>query len=119
MTQQVEDEPNANLPLGRLFKIVNSDIVLDLMLEGYSISFSKDEIVEITSLPANDVDAILENLEAEGIIKKTKVGFDVEYRANFSSPRTAGLFEYVRATLDKNLEDRLQDQSGQLQKGLS
>ena len=109
MAQELKKDTSneSNLPLTRLFKMPNTERILDLVLEGYNTQFTKNEMAELNSLSLENTEAILKNLLEEKIIKKEKLGFDVCYKANFSSKRAAGLFEYVRATLDENFESNL------------
>ena len=109
MTQELEKNVsgNNNLPLSRLFKIPATEKILDLLLEGYNMQFTNNEIAELTELSLKDTEVILKNLLSEKIIKKEKMDFDVCYSANITAKRTAGLFEYVRATLDENFESNL------------
>lgn len=108
MAQELEENTDSSrLPISRLFSVRNTDRVLDLLLEAYNMSFTKDEISKISGLSEKDTENILKHLLNEKIIKNEKSVFDLHYRADFSSNRTTGLFEYTRATLDDNFERNL------------
>lgn len=78
--------------------------VLDCLFSNYEIPQTESDICSYTQVSNHQVNVILDNLLEEKIIKKEK---DVEtdvFLANFSSPKTMGLFSYYRAVLDENLE---------------
>ena len=99
-------ENEENLPLVRLFKTSTAK-VLDLIFESYNTQFTKNEISEINNISLESTEQVLQELLNEGMLKKERVGLDTFYKANFSSARTEGLFQYVRATLDENFDSNL------------
>ena len=99
-------DSEAELPLIRLFKTPTAKI-LDFLFENYDSSYTEKEISDINDISIENVKEILGELVKENILKITKEGVDVFYQGNFSSPRTEGLFSYVRATLEENFDSNL------------
>src|SRR5437879_5776863 len=100
---QTLDNNDGQLPLARLFNNPTSANILDFLLSNYDLKYSDGEISKINNVPIDLTKNILHALLEEKIIKSEKNALDTVYCANFSSERTNGLFRYMRATLDENL----------------
>jgi len=100
---QTLDDNHGQLPLARLFSNPSSADILDFLLSNYGLKYSDGEISKINNVPIDSTKNILQTLLEEKIIKSEKDALDTVYYANFSSERTNGLFSYIRATLDENL----------------
>ncbi len=78
--------------------------VIDCFLSNYEIPLSIKDICDITNLSPNNINPILSKLQNQNIIKSEKDSNETAFIANFTSPKTMGLFQYYRAVLDENLE---------------
>lgn len=100
------DEEN-QLPLTRLFNTASAK-VLDFLLTNEGLSYTEDEISELTLIPARTLQRSIQTLLNENIIKRErKNGRTFYYTANLTSPRVSGLLSYINSTLIYNLEQAI------------
>ena len=97
-------QKEVRLPLERLFGTANAR-VMDFLLEHDGLKYSESEISAIAGVPPRTLQKSLQLLLKEDMIKRSKNGGRVyDYTANLTSPRVAGLLEYVNATVISNFE---------------
>ncbi len=106
MEEVVNEE--IQLPLTRLFNTTTAK-VLDFLLTNEGLSYTEDEMSELTAIPSRTLQRSLQTLLNENIIKRErKSGRTFYYTANLSSPRVSGLLSYINSTLMSNLEEATQ-----------
>jgi len=103
LLEQAKDHTQAQLPLERLFPKDDTAKVLDFFLENYSLSCAEKKISKVIGVSDTELSTILKNLVTEKILESEKNGLEIKYFLNSKFPRTVGLFQYFRATLDDNL----------------
>jgi len=102
----LENEEN-QLPLTRLFNTSTAK-VLDFLLTNEGLSYTEDEISELTLIPTRTLQRSIQTLLNENIIKRErKNGRTFYYTANLTSPRVSGLLSYINSTLIYNLEQAI------------
>lgn len=102
----LEHEEN-QLPLTRLFNTSNAK-VLDFLLTNEGLTYTEEEISELTLIPARTLQRSLQTLLSENVIKRErKNGRTFYYTANLTSPRVSGLLSYINSTLIYNLEQAI------------
>lgn len=105
--QDQQTNTNNLLPLERIFDI-SSAKVLDFLLLNQKFDYSESDISNLANIPPRTLQRILPNLINENIIIRTrKSSKSFMYQANLESKRTSALLEYVKATMEENL-DRLE-----------
>lgn len=97
----------SNLPLGRIFDISTAK-ALDFLLLNQKFDYSESDISNLANIPPRTLQRILPTLLSENLVVRTrKSSKSFMYQANLDSKRTSGLWEYVKATMEENL-DRLE-----------
>lgn len=105
--QDQQANTNNLLPLERIFDI-SSAKVLDFLLLNQKFDYSESDISNLANIPPRTLQRILPNLINENIIIRTrKSSKSFMYQVNLESKRTSALLEYVKATMEENL-DRLE-----------
>ena len=104
---EILDTEENQLPLTRLFN-TSSAKVLDFLLTNEGLSYTEEEISELTLVPQRTLQRSIQILIHENIIKRERRnGRTFYYSANLSSPRVSGLLSYINSTLIYNLEQAI------------
>ena len=103
LLEQAKENTQVQFPLERLFPNDDTAKVLDFFLENYSLSCAEKKISKIIDVSDTNLTSILKTLVKEKILQSEKNGLEIKYFLNSKFPRTVGLFQYFRATLDDNL----------------
>ena len=99
-----EFQEDNTLPLGRIFN--NSAAkVLDFLLLNRKFDYSESDITRLAQVPPRTLQRILPTLLDEDLLTRTrKSGKAYMYEANLKSERTLALQQYVKSTINENLE---------------
>lgn len=101
-----ESCPNISdaLPLERVFGTPSSKI-LDFLLLNQRFDYSESDICKLAEVSTRTVQRTLPCLVAEKLITRTrKSGKAFMYEANLESDRVKALQQYVKATIEENLQ---------------
>lgn len=104
LLEKSDNNNEVKLPLERLFQNNPTAKVLDFFLENHSLACAKNKLFKIIAIPEGELGQILDSLVEEKILKAEKIGLEHKYSLYAQAPRTEGLFQYFRATLDNNLD---------------
>ena len=105
---EILEKEETQLPLTRLFNTATAK-VLDFLLTNEGLSYTEDEISELTAIPSRTLQRSIQTLLDEQIIKRErKNGRTFYYTANLSSPRVSSLLSYINSTLMFNLDAAMQ-----------
>jgi len=92
------------LPLERIFGTPSSKI-LDFLLLNQRFDYSESDICKLAEVSARTVQRTLPCLVTEKLITRTrKSGKAFMYEANLESDRVKALQQYVKATIEENLQ---------------
>ena len=92
------------LPLSRLFKGPQAR-VLDFLFLNRDFDYSESDICRLSGVPSRTLQRVLPILKEEKLIKKTrKSGNSVMYVADTVSKRGATLLQFVKYSVEANLD---------------
>lgn len=105
---EILDSEEIQLPLTRLFNTASAK-VLDFLLTNEGLSYTEDEISELTVIPDRTLQRCVQTLLNENMIKRERRnGRTFYYSANLPNPRVSGLLSYINSTLIFNLDQSSQ-----------
>ena len=101
LDKQNEQEPQ--LPLDRIFN-TSAAKVLDFLLLNRDFDYSESDISKTAMIPYRTLQRTLPKLVEEKLVIQTrKSGRSYMYEANMDSKRTQTLLQYVKETMNENL----------------
>lgn len=104
MIQDPESPQEGLLPLDRIFG-TSSAKVLDFLLLNRDFDYSETDISKLAFVPYRTLQRTLPRLLDENLVRQTrKSGRSLMYEANLDSKRTQALLQYVKASMEENLE---------------
>lgn len=93
-----------SLPLTRLFRSPSAK-VLDFLFLNRDFDYSESDISQLSGVPARTLQRVLPILKEEKLIKKTRTSSrSTMYTANLDSGVGESLFQYVKQSIEANLD---------------
>jgi len=107
MENQEQKTNKDSLPLERVFDNPAAK-VLDFLLLNQKFDYSESDISNLANVPPRTLQRVLPSLLNEKLVARTRKSSKAfMYQANLESKRTLALLEYIKATMEENL-DRLE-----------
>ena len=103
MARRQTEDPGHSLPPGRIFPGHPNARIMDCFLSNRGLDQSMEHVVKFTGLRREEVEAGVEALVGEGLIRPRGDGYVADVGP--CSPRVVGLYAYYRATMRDNLDN--------------
>ncbi|MGB6462759.1 MAG: hypothetical protein WBF38_00850 [Nitrosotalea sp.] len=94
------------LPLERVFGNPVAK-VLDFLIINQDFDYSESDISRLAGVPSRTLQRVMPCILTEGLVKHTRKSSKANmYKANFESKRVLAFQQYLKATIEENLQKR-------------
>lgn len=100
----LKENSDDSLPLTRLFRSPSAK-VLDFLFLNRDFDYSESDISQLAGVPSRTLQRVLPILKEEKLIRKTRTSSrSTMYTANLDSGVGESLFQYVKQSIEANLD---------------